>query len=389
MCQEGLSVWRTYSDGGIAMIGFRVDANETIATGHLMRCMAIAKGFRNKGEEVIFFIAEEKETQRLIDQDMPYVILHSDWRKLEQELPGFKQVLKQYHVTKLIVDSYQATRYYLESLNQDVQTIYMDDMGTEINPIAGVIHYSNRAWDTSYEKGYENLDTVCMAGMQYTPLREEFYPNKDDPNEENANKTDQEKNILITTGGTDPYNIAGRLLEYVKTQMECQSDMETDMEKLCYHAHFLVISGSMNQNKPFLEKLAKENHWITLYENVNNMGNLMRDSDLAVSAGGTTLYELCACKVPTVCFSFADNQAGFTKEMGKQGMMCDAGDARGQGNICGAKDVREQGDIIKNIYQQLMKLWNDERLCGRYREKMGQIVDGKGVERIVEKIRVM
>lgn len=354
------------------MIGFRVDANETIATGHLMRCMAIAKGFRKIGEEVIFFLAEEKETQRLKEQNMPYVILHSDWRKLEQELPDFKQVLKQYHVTKLIVDSYQATRYYLESLNQEVKTIYMDDMVTENYPIAGVIHYSNWAWDTSYEKRYENQDTVCMAGMQYTPLREEFYPA-----EEHTGKTGREKNILITTGGTDPYNVAGRLLEYVKTQMECRPDLETDLEKLFYHAHFLVISGSMNQNKPFLEKLAEENHWITLYENVNHMGKLMRDSYLAVSAGGTTLYELCACKVPTVCFSFADNQAGFTKEMGKQEIMCDAGDARGQ------------EDIIKNIYQQLVKLWNNEKLCGRYREKMGQIVDGKGVERIVEKIQKM
>ena len=47
------------------MIGFRVDANEQIATGHLMRCMAIAKGFQRRGEDVVFFLAEEKETERL------------------------------------------------------------------------------------------------------------------------------------------------------------------------------------------------------------------------------------------------------------------------------------------------------------------------------------
>ena len=42
------------------MIGFRVDANEKIATGHLMRCMAIAQGFQRQREEVMFFLAEEK-----------------------------------------------------------------------------------------------------------------------------------------------------------------------------------------------------------------------------------------------------------------------------------------------------------------------------------------
>lgn len=350
------------------MIGFRVDANENIGIGHLMRCMAIAKGFQKKGEEVIFLLAEDKETERLKEQKMPYVILHSDWRKLERELPTVKQFIKQYAVTKLIVDSYQVTLPYLESLNQCVKVIYMDDMGEIKYPIAGVIHYSNWAWDTAYEKGYENTGTVCMVGMQYTPLREEFYPS-----DQKRIGNNIEKNILITTGGTDPYNVAGKLLEYVKVQMRNQSVLDRPF----HNVHFLVISGSMNQNKLCLEKLAGENSWITLYDNVNNMGKLMRDSYLAVSAGGTTLYELCACKVPTISFSFADNQEGFTKEMGEQGIMYYAG------------DVRKQKNIIETIYRYLLELWNNEQLCGQYREKMGRLVDGNGVERIVEQIQDM
>lgn len=337
------------------MIGFRVDANEEIATGHLMRCIAIAKGFQKKGEEVLFFLAEEKETQRLKDQNIPYIVLHSKWDNLEQEIPTLKQLLEQHSITKLIVDSYQATQAYLESLNQSVKVIYMDDMGECLYSIAGVIHYSNWPWDGTYKKRYEGLDTVCMAGMEYTPLREEFYSLSGVP---------RKKNILVTTGGTDQYNVAGRLLEYVK---EKKQEEAKDIWK---DVHFLVISGSMNQNKSYLENLACENHWITLKENVNNMGELMRDSYLAVSAGGTTLYELCACKVPTIGFSFADNQEGFTKEMGEQGILFYAGDAR------------KQEDLIEIIYNKLFELWNDEIMCGQYREKMGQLVDGKGVDRI-------
>lgn len=333
------------------MIAFRVDANEKIATGHLMRCMAIAKGFQTIGEEVVFFLAEEKETQRLKAQNIPYIVLNSQWNDMEQEIPVLKQLLEQHAITVLIVDSYQATSFYLESLNQSARVIYMDDMAKEIYQIAGVIHYSNWFWDTTYKKCYENLDTVCIAGMEYTPLREEFYPSKEKR---------VKKNILLTTGGTDPYNVAGQLLEYVKKKKDNTFD----------NIHFLVISGSMNRNKSFLEQLESENSWITLCENVNNMGELMRDSYLAVSAGGTTLYELCACKVPTVSFSFADNQEGFTKEMGEQGIMYYAGDAR-------KKDA-----LIETIYNQLLEMWNNESLCGQYRKKMGKLVDGKGVERI-------
>lgn len=340
------------------MIGFRVDANEQIATGHLMRCMAIAKGFQRRGEKVIFFLAEEKETERLKAQNLTYVVLHSRWKDLEQELPILKKALKEHAVTKLIVDSYQATKDYLERLNQCVKVIYMDDMAEETYQIAGVIHYINWPWDATYRKSYECLDTVCMTGLEYTPLREEFYP---------AGEDNRKQNILLTTGGTDPYDVAGRLLEYVKEQQEEQGQLPKEV-------HFSVISGSMNQNKPHLEQLARENSWITLWENVNNMGELMRDSYLAVSAGGTTLYELCACKVPTVSFSFADNQEGFAREMGEHDIIFYAG------------DTRKEEQLIERIYNKLAQMWVDAQMCGAFREKMGRLVDGKGVDRIVDEV---
>ena len=254
---------------------------------------------------------------------------------MEQELPVLEKKLKEHGVTRLIVDSYQAEKGYLESLNQCVKVIYMDDMAEDIYQIAGVIHYSNWPWDTTYTQRYEGLDTICMAGMEYTPLRAEFYPSVEER---------RKKNILLTTGGTDPYDVAGSLLEYVKEQKAEQG------------------------------QLPKENSWITLWENVNNMGEIMRDSYLAVSAGGTTLYELCACKVPTISFSFADNQEGFTEEMGEQGILFYAGDAR------------KEESLIEIIYNKLADLWMDERLCGQFRENMGRLVDGKGVERIVDKV---
>ena len=167
------------------MIGFRVDANEQIATGHLMRCMAIAKGFQRRGEEVVFFLAEEKETERLEAQNLPYVVLHSQWNDLAQELLVLEKKLKEHGVTRLIVDSYQAGKGYLERLNQCVKVIYMDDMAEDIYQIAGVIHYSNWPWDTTYTQRYEGLDTVCMAGMEYTPLRAEFYPSGEERRKKN------------------------------------------------------------------------------------------------------------------------------------------------------------------------------------------------------------
>ena len=46
------------------MIVFRVDANEQVATGHLMRTLSIASACRKRGLTCEFWLAEEKETER-------------------------------------------------------------------------------------------------------------------------------------------------------------------------------------------------------------------------------------------------------------------------------------------------------------------------------------
>ena len=43
------------------MIVFRVDANEQVATGHLMRTLSIASACRKRGLTCEFWLAEEKE----------------------------------------------------------------------------------------------------------------------------------------------------------------------------------------------------------------------------------------------------------------------------------------------------------------------------------------
>ena len=38
---------------------------------------------------------------------------------------------------------------------------------------------------------------------------------------------------------------------------------------------------------------------LNLY-NIKNMAEIMLNNDLAISAGGNTLYELCVCGIPTI-----------------------------------------------------------------------------------------
>ena len=333
------------------VIGFRVDANEYVASGHLMRCITIAKACVKKGNKCVFFLAEEKMTERLVQNELPYCIVSSKWNDMEAEYSDLAMLLKQQTIELLVVDSYQASKKYLEMLNNVLPVCYIDDMGKETYDIDMILHYGS--WDNchEFEARYAKTQTKILEGMQYAPLREEFAQDGDD--------VEREKSILITTGGTDPYNISGKV---VKELLKRES---------CSDYRLKVIVGSMNSNITALEELLIDKR-VELLRNVNNMGELMRTSQYAVSAGGTTLLELCASGIPTVCFSFAENQEKGCDKMGVNQIMLYAGDAR---------KVADIHVIIADKIEQFIK---NQALSKLYVDNMQKLVDGQGARRIAE-----
>lgn len=334
------------------MIGFRVDANEVIATGHLMRCISIALECKKRGQQCIFFMAEDKETERLRKAGFQYYILNSDWKNLDNEISEFQKILENYKLNYLVVDSYQATAGYLAALEEIQPVCYIDDLKREVYDVSVVIHYISPYKSSSYEEMYKNTHTQLLNNMKYAPLRPEFHYKK--------GQIIREKSILITTGGTDFFNVAGKVAALCQDSMQIKS----------YKIHIIV--GSMNQYETELEQLAEKYTNIILHKNITNMSDYMRLCEVAVSAGGTTLLELCACKIPTVCFSFADNQVKFANDMGKIGAVKYVGDAR------------KIEDIENKIVKQLLIFIKNEEERKKYADCMGKLIDGHGTERIAD-----
>lgn len=335
------------------MIVFRVDANENIATGHMMRCIAVAQQIQAAGSRCIFYLAEKKYVERLEENNLPYRILHSKWNNMEEELPVLKKFLEIDCPHWLVVDSYQVSPAYLKELENLVRVLYFDDIGGRRYPVSALLHYTSWSEDSTYMDYYQGSNTVVLAGMKYVPLRAEFYPEEE--------KKGTRNRVLVTTGGTDLYNAAGALLEAAKMFLELSK------------FSFEVIVGQLNQHKYKLEQLEKQRENIHLHYDVKNMGEIMRTCDYAVSAGGTTLFELCACQLPTVCFSFAQNQEELAKGMGERQVMIYAGDAR-----YGVEKVAEK------MAEGLCRLILENSLAQNMAARMGQLVDGHGARRIAD-----
>lgn len=347
------------------MVFFRADGNSNIGSGHIMRCLSIARGIRQgpSMDEVLFLTADNSFSGAIHLAGITNHILHSDYRDLMPELDQMKEFIKQYHPAAVFIDSYYVTDFYLRTLwdicrSAGALLIYLDDLLAFAYPCDILINYSiyGAGKLSDYINLYERAGLKAprfLLGLDYTPLREEFQGLPVRIVREPA--TD----ILISTGGSDSLHITLQLLKEIIRQ------------KLPYTFH--VVIGSMNIDTDEIKLLVSntDSTNIILYQNVTEMAKLMQTCDLAISAAGSTLYELCAAQTPAITYVFADNQIANAEKFKEDGIMEYAGDFRFHGP--------EMLDNFVDAVKTLMPDVNRRRLMA---EKMRHIVDGKGAARI-------
>ncbi len=144
------------------MIAIRVDANEIIASGHLMRCLSIADALFSLGEEIIFYTSDEFAEQTITKRGFKAIRLHYAWNDKESELDQLSKELEKTCPRLLLIDSYQVTKQYLKSLRQSVKLAYIDDLNAFDYPVDIVINYSIYAEDLDYPQ-----NKVYLLGIQY------------------------------------------------------------------------------------------------------------------------------------------------------------------------------------------------------------------------------
>ena len=332
------------------MIYIRADMNEQIATGHIMRCLSIADALRGLGEPVRFILADEQAVSLLKQRGYDAIVLHTQWNCMEEELSVLSQVIRNEHIDKLLIDSYQVTQRYLAELSKLVTTFYIDDLNLFEYPVDAVICYANY-WK-KFQYKINDKRTTYLLGMKYVPLKQAFW------NCEAKNKKEKADNLLILTGGSDPFNVTEQILDSIDTYQFQTID---------------VICGIYNTNYNKFVKKYENNKNIKFHQAVNNIEQYMKNADIAISAGGTTLYELCAIGTPAISFSFADNQLDNVRQFQEDGLIDYAGDAR-------------MDDIAGTSNQYLTRYRNDFELRKEKSEKMQKMVDGKGAERIARAI---
>lgn len=330
------------------MLIIRADGNARTGAGHLMRCLTIARAVSRRSETEVLFLCADRDSAGLVwDHGFPAEILGTDYRDMESErwerwVSGSGN--------RILVDSYYVTDAYLEGLARYGRVWLMDDLQEHPYPVDGVINYNLFAEKERYAALYEGRTVELCLGSRFVPLREQF-------RKSDYQVRDEVEDALITVGGGDADNIAEKILDAVYR------------EHIVYH----VLTGRFHPHFEKWKIRAEQTANLQLHYDVKDMARLMERCDLAITAGGSTVYELAAVGTPFICFACAPNQEALAGYLGRGNIAVNAGVWR-----------RDPVSTLKEIQKGFTRLCADRDLRRRMSDRQRQLADGYGADRLAE-----
>jgi len=323
-------------------IAFRVDASREIGIGHLMRCLALSEELKKQGHKcyILSETSEEIITNKISEFQVEFYKIN--------ELADAIKISKENCIDWIITDCYSLNSEYIKKLKENFKVLSIDDNA--------LIHYYSDAI-VNQNIGADKLDysaeeyTRFFLGSKYVMMRNELLKRNE------KKEKDKVKKILITLGGADKDNFTLEILKILKTIDE--------------NVEVIAVIGPFNPFYNVLkEYVNKSNLMVNLIKSPEKMTDIYLESDIAISAGGTSCYELAYYGIPNLIITIAENQLNIAKELDRQGISIYLGDQ---------KDVKSE-----KIKEKVKELINNHSLRKSMSQNGRDLVDGLGKRRIAD-----
>ncbi len=345
-------------------VSFIVHGSASIGMGHIIRSLSLAEAFRESGHEVDFFskyklgieLIQRKgfEVECIPDQSGETKIDKFFYGNIKEALQDAEYICCQIKgVTDvLVVDSYNVNADFFTVLKEKTKClVYVDDLNAFLYPVDIIINGSASAPYMGYEK---IQNAKLFLGLPYNLIRKEFraVPAR--------NICEKVTEILITTGNSDPCHMTEKILDILKC-----SELFKDLS-----FHVIIGSGFETESLSMLDIVNEQS--IHLHYKPENILEIMMKCDLAITAGGSTLYELAACGVPAIVFAYAENQIPQIKAMEEEKLL----------KYVGFYQTIDKINLLESISAMQEQYVFRKRLV----EKLQLLVDAKGALRVVKEI---
>jgi len=318
----------------VTTIAIRVDASTRIGSGHVMRCLTLAKKLKENGIKVTFLSKQHQGNLNQFIQQSGFDLIELSAPKhnienqideklwlgcsIQDDLKECYKALEQLTISLLIVDHYSLDYNWQQQIRA---TLHLEKIMV-IDDLANRKHDCDILLDQTLGRkacDYKNrVPSHCqlMLGSEYIMLRDEFLQSRELAKDKRE-QTSEINNILITMGGTDPDNIAEQLLIWLIKFKNSQLNNKA--------IHVTLVA---NQTSPFIKNLqtiSANNSWITIVSNPKSMANLMLEADIAIGSSGATAWERCCLGLPSLSIISADNQRFLSEKLTKSGAVISLG----------------------------------------------------------------
>lgn len=330
-------------------VAIRADGGLTIGLGHLRRCRQIARALRDAGCESLLLT----RATALPDVAGPWSVLPVPAHLEPAAEPAWvARAAGEHNCAAVLVDHYGWSLPMLTALRNGCSYVALLDDGQLLaSPANLVVNGAVAAADLPYEPApHQRL----LLGPQYLPLAEEYAGIPPRPG------TGPVRRVVISLGGADPLAITPLALRAVMSAAPREAAVQ-------------VVTG------PYFSPACSEQVVVTaaawpgrvqVILAPDSLRDLLVYADLAVIAGGGTVYEAAAAGCPAVGVGVAQNQRPNLAGMARAGTLRDAGWA-GDGDL---------GTRIGALVAELAERPADRAAMAR----AGQtLVDGRGARRLV------
>ncbi|WP_166222450.1 UDP-2,4-diacetamido-2,4,6-trideoxy-beta-L-altropyranose hydrolase [Pseudomonas atagonensis] len=339
----------------------RADASPTIGSGHIARCLTLARVLRAQGSEVAFacrrlpghrldelrtegfetFVLPERypdeDPRQAIESMLPWQADIDALAALLSDHPGFDWI---------IADHYGLDHHWQTAARQWAPRIAaVDDLATRRYDVDLLLNQNLSGLSENYAP---LLPAGCrtLLGPRYAMLREEFIC----PAIEIKQKASR---VLVNFGGFD----AACQTHHAMLALADFAELEVDF-----------VAGADNPAWAQMQALAENRpHW-RLHSFVSDFHQRMTEADLFIGAGGGTSWERAAMGLPTICIAVSNNQQANGEVMAAAGAHVFMG-ARAHVTV---EQLRQAiGLVVDNVY-----------LRRSLAERSRQLVDGRGAQRV-------
>lgn len=313
-------------------IAFRADASVQMGTGHVMRCLTLARELTRRGHECRFVCRDLKGHmgQAISDAGFELVLLpapepdfipdasdpvHAAWAGAPWDVDAVQTRAGTRDADWLVVDHYAFDARWQSGAREDATKLAV------IDDLADRPHVADLLLDQNLGRVAQDYDGLVpdhctrLIGPRYVLMRPEFAQLRDQSLSRRAGA--DFKHILVSMGGVDSDDATSQVLDVLSKS------------PLPVGCHITVVMG---RNAPWLDRVRSHAQLMPCQTDVvvdmADMASLMVSSDLAIGGAGGTSWERCCLGLPSLLLVLADNQAPAARAMDNMNVAVLLGDIR-------------------------------------------------------------